>query len=57
MVKTAKMLGYGLPHIDWFVITWTTQITAANDIFDSFYDAWSGTSNGYMPLSFWHFLV
>ena len=54
-MKTAKMLGYGLLHIDRSVIKWTTLITAANDIFDSFHDAWSGTSLGYMTLSFWHF--
>ena len=54
-MKTAKMLGYGLPHIDRFVIKWTTLITAANDISNSNHDAWSGTSYGYMPLSFWPF--
>ena len=43
-MKTAKMLGYGLPHIDRFVITWNTLITAAYDIFDPFHGAWSGTS-------------
>ena len=54
-MKTAKMLGYGLPHMDRFVIAWVTLITAANDILNSFHDAWSSIRERYLPLSFWHF--
>ena len=54
-METAKILGYDLQHIDRFVNTWNTLITAANDILDSFHGALNGTSQGYIPLSFWHF--
>ena len=54
-METAKMLEYGLPHMDRFIFTWVTLITAINDTLDSFHDAWSSINECYLPLSFWHF--